>query len=86
MTSATWADKELKTWTQVHVAPGTSETVSLALPAAACTLVTSDGRRVVEPGAFDLLVGPSSRTSDLLRAGFEITAGPGAADHAPAWC
>ena len=28
--------------------------------------------RVVEPGAFELLVGPSSRTSSLLRAGFRV--------------
>ena len=31
-----------------------------------------DGRRVVEPGDFELLVGPSSRAGDLLRAGFRI--------------
>jgi beta-glucosidase len=27
---------------------------------------------VVEPGAFALLVGPSSRDADLLRAGFTV--------------
>jgi beta-glucosidase len=42
------------------------------VPAASCTLVTADGHRVVEPGEFELLVGPSSRPSDLLRAGFLI--------------
>jgi beta-glucosidase len=34
--------------------------------------VTADGRRIVEPGGFELLVGPSSRPVDLLRAGFLI--------------
>ena len=73
VTSATWADKELKAWRQADVAPGRSVTLTVEVPAASCSIVTADGRRVVEPGAFELLVGPSSRPSDLLRAGFEIT-------------
>jgi beta-glucosidase-like glycosyl hydrolase len=32
----------------------------------------ADSRRVVEPGEFELLVGPSSRPADLLRAAFRI--------------
>ncbi|MDI1462231.1 glycoside hydrolase family 3 N-terminal domain-containing protein [Catellatospora sp. KI3] len=75
ITSVTWAEKELKTFRQVVLAPGEARTVDLELPAAACTLVDSAGRRVVEPGAFELLVGPSSRESDLLRAGFTVFAG-----------
>jgi beta-glucosidase len=73
VTSVTWADKELKAWRQLPVPPGRSVTVTLEVPAAACTLVTADGRRVVEPGGFTLLVGPSSRADDLLTAGFTIT-------------
>jgi beta-glucosidase len=72
VTSVTWADKELKTWCQAPVPPGASVTVEIEVPAASCTLVTADGRRVVEPGDFDLLVGPSSRPADLLRAEFRI--------------
>jgi len=34
--------------------------------------VTADGRRVVEPGAFELLVGPTSRLADLLVVPFEV--------------
>ena len=45
------------------------------LPANSCTLVTADGRRIVEPGEFALRVGASSRTTDLLGAGFRIGAG-----------
>ncbi|WP_372593499.1 glycoside hydrolase family 3 N-terminal domain-containing protein [Actinotalea sp.] len=74
VTSATWADKELKAWLQAEVAPGQAVTVTLEVPAASCSIVTSAGRRVVEPGAFELLVGPSSRPRDLLTAAFEITA------------
>ena len=74
VTSASWADRELKAFTQVEVAPGTGTVVDLELPASACTIVDAAGRRVVEPGAFELLVGPSSRPQDLLRAGFRVEA------------
>ncbi|MFT4164665.1 MAG: glycoside hydrolase family 3 N-terminal domain-containing protein [Microlunatus sp.] len=71
VSSVTWAEKELKGFERVTVAPGETVTVDLELPAAACTLVTPDLRRIVEPGEFDLCVGPNSR--DLLRARFRIT-------------
>lgn len=70
VTSVTWAIKELKAYRQVTVPAGASVTVEVELPAAACTLVTADGRRIVEPGDFELLVGPNSR--DLRSARFRI--------------
>jgi beta-glucosidase len=73
VTSVTWADKELKAWRQVLVEPGQSVNVDLQVPAAACTLVTAQARRVVEPGEFELLVGRSSRDADLLSAAFAIS-------------
>jgi beta-glucosidase len=73
VTSVTWASRELKTYRQVTVPPGESVTVSLELPAADCTLVDADGRRVVEAGDFELLVGPNSRPSALLAAKFRIS-------------
>jgi beta-glucosidase len=73
VTTVTWAEKELKAWRQVQVPAGQRVTVDLEVPAASCTIVTTDGRRIVEPGRFDLLVGPNSRPADLLRTGFEIT-------------
>ncbi|MCU0300120.1 MAG: fibronectin type III-like domain-contianing protein, partial [Candidatus Nanopelagicales bacterium] len=72
VTSVTWAVRELKAWQHVHVPAGERRTVTIEVPAAACTLVEAEGRRVVEPGAFELQVGRSSRGSDLLRAGFTI--------------
>jgi len=72
VTSVTWAVRELKAYRQVTVPAGESVTVTLELPAADCSLVTADGRRVVEPGDFELLAGPSSREHDLLRAKFTI--------------
>ncbi|WP_415958352.1 glycoside hydrolase family 3 N-terminal domain-containing protein [Streptomyces sp. 021-4] len=72
VTSVTWAEKELKAYEQVALAPGESRQVDLELPVAACTLVDARGRRVVEPGRFELLVGPSSRDEVLLRAEFTV--------------
>ena len=72
VTSVTWAEKELKGFRQVPLAPGESRVVELELAAADCTLVDAAGRRVVEPGEFALLVGPSSRDEALLRATFTV--------------
>jgi beta-glucosidase len=72
VTSVTWAERELKAWRQVTVPPGEGVTTTIEVPAGSCTLVTADGRRVVEPGRFALLVGPSSRPESLLRADFTI--------------
>ena len=71
-TSATWAEQELKAFTQVDVAPGETVDVEIAIPAARCSLVTSDGRRVVEPGEFELRVGPSSRRAHQQAVRFRI--------------
>ncbi|MDM7854968.1 exo-beta-d-1,3/1,6-glucosidase [Cellulomonas alba] len=72
VTSASWADKELKSYRVVELAPGEVATVPIDLAAADCTIVDARGVRVVEPGAFELLVGASSRDADLLRAGFTV--------------
>ncbi|BCJ55795.1 hypothetical protein Asp14428_72700 [Actinoplanes sp. NBRC 14428] len=72
VTSVTWAARELKAYRQVRVEPGETVTVAIEVPARDCSLVTADGRRVVEPGDFDLLVGPDSRVRNLLRARFNI--------------
>lgn len=72
VTSLTWADKELKAYRRVELAPGESATVEFAVPVADCTIVDADARRVVEPGDFELLAGPSSRDADLLRTPFRV--------------
>ena len=73
VTSASWADRELKAFTQVWVQPGESVEVEVRVPVAACTIVDAHGNRVVEPGEFSLLVGPTSRPSDLLGASFTVS-------------
>ncbi|MFF2272920.1 glycoside hydrolase family 3 N-terminal domain-containing protein [Agromyces sp. NPDC058136] len=72
VTSVSWADKELKAFRQVEVAPGESVTVDLELPVAECSIVDARGTRLVEAGSFELLVGSSSRDEDLLRAPFTV--------------
>ncbi|GEA88929.1 glycoside hydrolase family 3 N-terminal domain-containing protein [Cellulomonas cellasea] len=69
--SVSWADRELKAYRRVEVPPGAAETVELVLPVAACTVVDAAGNRVVEAGAFEVLVGPSSQPEALLTARFE---------------
>ncbi|PJJ72838.1 beta-glucosidase [Diaminobutyricimonas aerilata] len=72
VTSVSWTDRELKAFRQVDLAPGEHARVRLELPVSECTIVDAEGRRVVEPGEFELLVGRSSRASDLLSAGFVV--------------
>ncbi|WP_349427823.1 glycoside hydrolase family 3 N-terminal domain-containing protein [Microbacterium sp. LWS13-1.2] len=77
VTSVSWADQELKTFRQIDLAPGEEAHVEFELAAAAFTIVDADGHRVVEPGEFELRVGPSSRGSTQLRARFVIEATAG---------
>ncbi|AQP50936.1 glycoside hydrolase family 3 N-terminal domain-containing protein [Tessaracoccus flavescens] len=72
VTSASWADQELKAYRQVELAPGESRLVELEVPVADCTIVDARGNRIVEPGDFELRVGPSSDRMRLLRATFTV--------------
>jgi len=74
VTSATWVNKELKAYAQVDLEPGESKTVHLEIPVSACSLVNAACERVVEPGEFELQVGPNSRDADLLKARFVVKA------------
>ena len=72
VTSVTWADRELKGYAQVWIEPGASQRVQIGIPVASCTIVDANGVRRIEAGDFTLLVGPSSRLSDLLSTPFRI--------------
>ncbi|WAC66126.1 glycoside hydrolase family 3 C-terminal domain-containing protein [Agrococcus sp. SL85] len=72
VTSVSWADRELQAFRRVVVQPGEEVVVELAVPASACSIVDAAGRRVVEPGEFELLLGPSSREEALLPVPFRI--------------
>lgn len=71
--SVTWPVKELKGFARVTLAPGETRTVQVPLPARdAFSIVNAAAVRVVEPGWFDILVGSSSRTADLLKTEIEV--------------
>lgn len=69
-TSVAWPEKRLKAWRRVYLEPGEERTLDFELPHAALALCDEAGRRVVEPGSFQLMAGGSSRGCDLLRARF----------------
>jgi beta-glucosidase len=68
VTSVTWVNKALKGFARVQLAPGETQSVQVSLSWEAFQIVDAEGRAVVEPGEFEILVGPSSRDSELLRA------------------
>ncbi|MDR6415288.1 glycoside hydrolase family 3 N-terminal domain-containing protein [Pseudarthrobacter sulfonivorans] len=73
VTSVTWAERELKSFTQVQVMPGESVEVDLSVPARSCSIVDQHGQRIVEPGSFELLVGRHSRDPQMLSARFRVS-------------
>ncbi len=74
VTSATWVNKALKGFARVELASGETKTVRVELPWTAFEIVNAQGVEVVEAGEFEILVGPSSRDRDLLKA--TLTVGP----------
>lgn len=72
VTSVTWVNKALKGFARVQLAPGEKKTVAMELPWPSFAIVNAQGVSVVEPGAFEILVGPSSREQDLLRTTLRI--------------
>ncbi|KAF2417192.1 glycoside hydrolase family 3 N-terminal domain-containing protein [Microbacterium sp. B35-30] len=55
---------QLLAYQRVSLEPGESVSVSFAVPAARLAFTGRDGRRIVEPGAIDLWVGPSCAVRD----------------------
>jgi len=62
--------KELKGFSRISLEPGAAQRVRFTLTADQLAFHTVGGRRVVEPGAFRVWVGPSSQ--DGLEGGFEL--------------
>jgi beta-glucosidase len=75
VTSVSWAEQELKAFRQIDLTEGQSAVVELAVPVADLGIVDARGHRVVEPGEFELRVGPSSRAETQLRASFTVQPG-----------
>ncbi|KUP92959.1 glycoside hydrolase family 3 N-terminal domain-containing protein [Tritonibacter horizontis] len=64
--------KELKAFGRVHLEPGAARKVQIALPTDMLNFTGRDGRRIVEPGMFDLMIGESSANIHL-HAKVEVT-------------
>lgn len=75
VTSYTWACKELKDFRRVTLEPGETAHLAFDLPVSACTIVNGDAERIVEPGEFEILIGHSSRYSDLHTTIFNVVEG-----------
>jgi beta-glucosidase len=60
VSSVTRPIKELKGFKRVTLAPGESKTVQFTLDREAFALWNQEMKRVVEPGAFEIMVGPNS--------------------------
>jgi beta-glucosidase len=70
--SVTRPVKELKGFTRIHLKPGETKTVQFAITPDKLSFLDEDMNRVVEPGTFSIMVGPSSRTDKLLTVKLEI--------------
>ncbi len=64
--------KQLIAFTRVALAPGETQTVAIQLKRDDFSLVNREEKRVVEPGAFELFVGHSSKDEDLLKTEFRL--------------
>ena len=65
--SVTTPIKELKGFARVTLKPGEQQRVSIHLPISSLALIDRHCKSVVEPGAFQIMVGSSSRDEDLLK-------------------
>jgi beta-glucosidase len=72
VTSVTWVQKALVGFARVTLAPGETRLVELEIPHERLSLVDAYERRVVEPGQFEVQVGPSSVDAELLTASFTV--------------
>ena len=72
VTSVTWVNKALKGFARVTLKPGEKKTVEVDLPWESFRIVNTKAQYVVEAGEFEILVGPSSKDSDLLKTMLSI--------------
>ena len=72
VSSVTRPVKELKGFARIHLKPGETKTVQIPITPDKLSFLNEDMNRVVEPGTFSIMVGPSSRDDKLLTAKLEI--------------
>jgi beta-glucosidase len=72
VSSVTRPVKELKDFRRLHLEPGQTQTVQFVITPDKLSFLNEEMRRVVEPGLFTIMVGPSSSTDKLLTVKLEI--------------
>jgi beta-glucosidase len=60
--------KQLKGFAKTEIRSGETRTVEISLPVSELFIIDENENQVVEPGEFEILVGPDSRTESLLKA------------------
>ncbi len=73
VSSVTRPVKELKSFKKVTLKPGESTTVVLDIKPASLAFYDVNMKYVVEPGDFEIMVGTSSRDSDLTKLKLQVT-------------
>jgi beta-glucosidase len=76
VTSVTWVNKTLVAFARVTLAAGETRSVGFEIPQQRLALIDAYERSVVEPGEFEISVGPSSVDADLLKATFVVEGEP----------
>jgi beta-glucosidase len=74
VSSVTRPIKELKDFRRIHLEPGQTATVQFTITPDKLSFLDEDMHRVVEPGTFNIMVGPSSATDKELTAKLEVIA------------
>jgi beta-glucosidase len=72
VSSVTRPVKELKGFQRITLAPGETKTIALAITPEHLAFYNIDMKHVVEPGAFEIMVGNSSRDQDLQRVTLRV--------------
>jgi beta-glucosidase len=73
VSSVTRPVKELKGFKRVWLKPGESVTVALDISPASLSFYDVNMKYVVEPGDFEIMIGTSSRDSDLTKLKLQVT-------------
>ena len=73
VSSVTRPVKELKGFEKIPLEPGETKTVTLAITPESLAFYDVNMKYVVEPGAFEIMVGSSSRDADLQKTILTVT-------------
>ena len=72
VSSVTQPVKQLKGFQRIHLEPGETKTIQFVVTPDKLSFYNEEMRRVVEPGLFDIMIGPSSSPDKLVGGKLEI--------------